>query len=454
MKKFLLLLGLSAIAAPAFAGVETTKYEDINGLTCTNLFNISRLQDVTEWNDTPAAEFNNKTRSMVGHNDNIVIAHSRTMVVGEESNDYAHLLVYNRYSGEFVKQVQITVGGEPLSGLLCANQIGCDDFGNYWLIGLTGSTEKSPIVIYHIKDLDTGEAEVAASLTVDPSESDAFGRHDYYDLVGDVTGKQCGTVMMTPVASGSQCFVVGFAREQGSDTWGPHMGGGEYYSQAMEETYPAEQTTWNGAPQIRIIRDEEHSGDLFYIDAFVTAPALYNTEGAMLDSFGACPELAPAVGPNGVAEFHMGDEDFLVYTNCDYDGKTAGSQVAVARLGEGQAFEGMTKYWELPQIGLGNISDTGSRMFGISPQVMADKNGKEGCYLTIYKCNNGLATYRLAAADYVDPVELGVKDIVADFDESAPVRYYNMQGIELTEPAAGTLVIRRQGSTSTKMLVK
>ncbi|MDE6395671.1 MAG: hypothetical protein K2K84_00195, partial [Muribaculaceae bacterium] len=423
MKKLLLPLGLMALSVNAFAGIETAKYDEANGLVCKNLFNISRSLNTEEWNATPAAEFNNKTRSMVGYGDNVIIAHSRTMVEGEDSNDYGHLLIYNRYTGAFVKQVQLTVNGEPLKGLLCANQIGIDDFGNYWLVGLTGDTSKSPFKIYHIKNVETGETELVAELTIPSDESDCYGRHDYYDIVGDVTGKQAGTVFMTPVANGSDCFVVGFERAQGSDEWGPHMDDGEYYSGTVEATYPAEQTTWNGAPMIRIIRDEDHSGTLYYLDAFVTNPTLYSTSGTMLESFASAPELAPKASPNGVAEFSMGDNDYLVYTLADYDGEK-GSQVNVVKLGANAAFEGMSLCWTLPAEGLGTLTDTGSRMFGIVPLVTQDKNGKNGCYLTIYKCNNGLATYLISEPEFVS--DLGaVNDITADEDLNAPVRYYN-----------------------------
>lgn len=451
MKKLLLPLGLVAMSLSAIAGVDPATYEPANGLECKNLFNISRAVDVEEWNATPAAEFNNKTRSMVGYGDNVVIAHSRTITVGEESNDFAHLLIYNRYTGAFVKQVQLTVNGEPLKGLLCANQIGVDDFGNYWLVGLTGDSSKTPFTIYHIKDLETGETEVAAQLTIPADEAECYGRHDYYDLIGDVTGKEAGTVFMTPVASGTDCYVVGFEREQGSDEWGPHMSDGGYYAQAMSSTYPADQTTWNGAPMIRIIRDEDHSGSLFYIDAFVTNPALYNTEGTMLESFASATDLAPAVGPNGVAEFNMGGIDYLVYTYCDYDGKEAGSQVAVVKLGEFATFEGMSKCWNLPAAGFGTISDTGSRMFGIVPYVVTDQAGKHGCYLSLYKCHNGFATYLISEPGFTG--QNAVSDIVND-NADAPVRYFNLQGIEVNEPAAGTLVIRRQGTQASKVLVR
>lgn len=51
--------------------------------------------------------------------------------------------------------------------------------------------------------------------------------------------------------------------------------------------------------------------------------------------------------------------------------------------------------------------------------------------------------------------ESGIEDIVTDnVDENAPVEYYNLQGIRLSDPAAGQIVIRRQGSKVSKILVR
>lgn len=53
---------------------------------------------------------------------------------------------------------------------------------------------------------------------------------------------------------------------------------------------------------------------------------------------------------------------------------------------------------------------------------------------------------------YEDKNAAGIEDIVAD--ENAPVEYYNLQGIRVDNPAAGSVVIRRQGANTTKVLVK
>lgn len=445
MLRNLLFLSAGAVCLSAAAIVEPDSYESYNDITCTNLYNISRAYSPDEFAATPMAEFNNKTRSMVCKDGKLYIAESRTMLDGEESNDFAHLIVVDQLTGDVEARTQLTLpDGAPVKGLLCANQIGIDDFGNLWFIGLTGNTESTPWKLYHIKDLAKGTVELIAELKVPADEAEAFGRHDYYDLVGDVTGVQAGTVVMSPVASGGDTYVVGFERAQGSDEWEPHMS--DYYASAMSETFPADQITWDGAPVIRIIRDDDHSGTMFYIDAFVTYPTPYNTDGTMIDSFAGSVDLVPQTNSNGVYEFHFADRDFLAYTYTDYD-KGVGTQVRIVEMGPDQSLSDMTLAWDLPGNGLGTVSDSGTRMMGICPNVVTDEDGNEGCYLSLYKCNGGLATYLLATPGF----KASVSDIVTDA-ANAPSMYYNLMGQPVMAPVKGQFLIERKGSKIEKII--
>ncbi len=46
-----------------------------------------------------------------------------------------------------------------------------------------------------------------------------------------------------------------------------------------------------------------------------------------------------------------------------------------------------------------------------------------------------------------------IEDVI-DNDDNAPVEYYNLQGVRINEPAAGQVVIRRQGSKVSKIVVR
>ncbi len=45
----------------------------------------------------------------------------------------------------------------------------------------------------------------------------------------------------------------------------------------------------------------------------------------------------------------------------------------------------------------------------------------------------------------------GVELLNPDSDASAPVKYYNLQGIRISNPKSGETLIRRQGATSSKV---
>ena len=48
----------------------------------------------------------------------------------------------------------------------------------------------------------------------------------------------------------------------------------------------------------------------------------------------------------------------------------------------------------------------------------------------------------------------GLNEVAVDNNENAPVEYFNLQGVRINEPAAGQVVIRRQGNKTTKLFVK
>lgn len=47
---------------------------------------------------------------------------------------------------------------------------------------------------------------------------------------------------------------------------------------------------------------------------------------------------------------------------------------------------------------------------------------------------------------------VGVEGIVNDADVNAPVRYFNLQGVEVAAPAKGEVVVKKQGSKATKVV--
>ena len=62
-------------------------------------------------------------------------------------------------------------------------------------------------------------------------------------------------------------------------------------------------------------------------------------------------------------------------------------------------------------------------------------------------------TNTVITLDPEDP-NAGLNDVIADSDVNAPVEYYNLQGMRVANPEAGQLVIKRQGKTVSKIVVR
>lgn len=464
MKKSLLIGAMALVAGTsAYAVTDGITYEAVNGITCENLWIDAIYKNFEGWAALPwmvdgmAPKARTACIGNVDGNDVVIVGYSKTMTVDDQSNDYAHLVIFDLKTGEILKTLQLTCDGQPIAGLLCANQVGCDNFGHVWVMGLVGKLVNedgtlSPITLYKVDDFETGACSIAAKLYVDEEEADvvtsATSRVDYSSLVGDITRKEARCTFMASSNCADLPLVLGWTCEQGSDTWEGAMDGAT--SVGIDDTYPSGVVSWASASMTRIILDDEYDNSNFYLDSWVTCPTIYQPSGAMVDSFGNAVELAPAIGTNGVGEFTLGDKNFIAYSVNQYVAPEY-CEVRVAELGENMAFEGMESYWLVPEGGLGNISDGGNRIHSVETKVYTDANGKQGAYLLTYKCANGIGVYAIAEEGWSDTG--AVNDVITD-NTYAPVEYFTLEGIRVANPTAGQLVIKRQGNQVSKELVR
>ena len=471
MKKSLLLASTALLCVgSAFAGVDPASYETVNGHVLKNRFLSSQYLDAAEWQAFPWMATPNYARTAclanVNGEDVVIVAASKVMEEGVVT-DRAVLHIVNLATGKLVKSFQPTVNGETINTLLGANQVGCDDAGNVWFASYyanayaaateTAAAHTVDINIYKVDDFNTGACSLAATVMLPEDEAEANGRIDYYDVVGDITREKSNCVIMCAVSGSQKPYVYGWDFEQGSDEFVGHFD--EYVSLDATETYAADQTQWGTAPMVRIVKDEDFSGDLFYVDGFNTVPALYNREMSMLESFASVDaELSPIpnAGTNGVGEFTINEVPFLVYSVNQYVAPQY-CGIAISELGDGMSFDGMKAYWDqVPAAGLGETSDGGARYHAVTTKVYTDSNGVEGAYLLTYKGANGLGIYTVAPEEWVDPNgDNGVNDIVADEDLNAPVEYFNLNGVKVgADNLTPGLYITRQGSSVSKKVVK
>ncbi len=448
MKKILLLATMALAASSAFAVTDGATYETIDGLECKNLWIADRFHNNYDFARYSFMEMGTRARTAciaklgeTNEDIKILVGWSPTITEGETSNDYAKIVVINFLTGKEERVIQCTYEGKPITGLLCANQIGCDSFGHVWIAGLLSSTLKTTGEgaaaqvtganahrVYQV-NMETGECTIVNDFALgedDYSVTNA-GRIDYCSLVGDVTLQQAPCVYMAAI-NGTAAPVYGFRAEQGAtgaEAWQPLMNDGSYYAQNFTETYPEGQASWNYlpswgySPMVAISKDQTFSGQLFYVDGFTTYPTLYNTTGGIVESFANAPDMVPTeTSTNGVAEFSIDDKDFVVYSLNQYakgydpDGKNLFCAARIAQLGEGQSFEGMKEMWVIPgDKGLGDVSDGGTRYHALDAVHIYDENGMDGVFVLTFKCYNGLAVYQVAPEGYCTPTVVKNDDV-------------------------------------------
>lgn len=477
MKKFLLLgaavIGLSFMASAqddqkVYTDGHTYEADAETGVTCKNKWVIDRIHTPEQFlNLQFVKDYATKARTAVidQAREKVYVGYSKSAVVDSTSNDYAHLVVFDLKTGKLEEELPLTYNGTAINGLLCANQVGIDDFGHVWVCGMYSDVNAKPAQIYVVKDFTTGECDLVGEWKLPDEETDAAGRIDYWDVVGDITGVEANAVCMGAVgttAAGEKLCLYRWELAQGATEWVANEDdfAGYVSNTDLAETYPADQVTWGqSSATVKIVAEEGFVGSMFYVDGFTTCPSLYQTSLTMVESFASATDLAPAVGCNGVNEFVLdGDgteKPYIAYVEAQYN-VSPGCRVNICQLGEGMAFEGMRKLWSIPEGGLGEVSDGGTRVHNINILKAANEDdGKQGVYLLTYKCNNGIGLYCIAEAGFNDtyPDAEGVEGIEMDEVIDGEAEYFNLQGVKVANPENG-LYIKKAGNKATKVLVK
>ena len=213
MKKFLLLgaavLGLSSMAtAKNVVDGHTYEADAETGITCKSKWIMDRIHTPETFLNLDFVKEkgpNARSAAIDTNRGKIYVGFSRTIATGEgdaaTSNDYAHLAIFDLETGEYEGLLPLICNNEPISGLLCANQVGIDDAGNVWICGMYSDVCSKPAQIYVVDNFETGECRNVGQWALPAEESDAGGRCDYWDVVGDITGETSNAVCMAAVGS-------------------------------------------------------------------------------------------------------------------------------------------------------------------------------------------------------------------------------------------------------------
>ncbi len=292
------------------------------------------------------------------------------------------------------------------------NDIKFDQAGNC-LIGacLTGATLCQTFFIY-IVDLETGACTklIEDYLWDNPGLDQVQFRFDAFGCAGDVTKNG---VVMAADANGSW-NVYRWLITDGVAGEGEQVA--ILLDPAVDQSLFINAAGYGTAPQI-FPQDEE--GSLFYVDGFNTLPMLFYgnpEEGAVLiDDFINVPtgtkvtnnegeEVSMNQGHNGLVEFQVGEEYFLLMAATNTAGSPTSAFALYKFADADRAFSGMEPLWYFPHNGMGSTTN-GCRTAVPSVDVVSDTEAT----LYIYANNNGYASYTLK----ITPTTTGVENVEA-----------------------------------------
>lgn len=456
MKKLLLSASMLMLAgASAFAVTDGQTYESIDGFNCENLWVFDRFHAEEAYMGNPIASKNARTATTDG----------TTIYVGL-SGETATIEKFDLKTGAYLGSLALTKGGEAFKGTLAVNQVGFDEYGHFYAATFSANSLGDGQYEVYTVDLTTGAVTSVGDLFFDGG----LGRIDYCDVIGDITGAEANATVMAVTCASDNMNVFKWVREKGSNEW---MGGwtGQATFQAIEagQTYPNNITGFSTGSVLKIVRDGSKSGNvnMFYIDGFTSAPALYGSDGAMIDNIsnadlkktdketgvttGTVPE--PALGTNGIAEGSVGKTNLMIYSEGQYDAPHK-CQAVITTVDENMSFESMKPLWIVPADGLGQTTD-GVRVHSLF--CLPQKDGS--ALLLTFKCYNGMGVYKITKKGD-DSVESNVVaaanitvngDVIAVSEVAETIEVFNVAGQKVAEarnasevaaPATGAYIVK------------
>lgn len=301
------------------------------------------------------------------------------------------------------------------------NDIKFDSEGNCLISGCITSQNQHFMV--YVVDLETGEAEliIDEKLGDNPDYAEIACRFDAFGVNGDVYGNAC---IMAADATGtfnSYRWLI----EDGE------VGQGEMISLLIDAESDKSLLInaqgelvggWGTAPQIF---PQDEYGALFYVDGFNTLPTLIDEGGMLVEDFIKCPAGTAlwnnpgdttklAQGLNGLQEFQVGDEYFMVMIATHTPSAPPSAFGLYKFADEARSFDGLEPLWYFPNNGLGSASN-GCRT--AVPSVEVDGNTAT---IYLYANDNGYGVYKFIVDPNYNPgtgvenveIELGARKMI------------------------------------------
>ena len=292
-------------------------------------------------------------------------------------------------TGEHLFEIQNEEGIWQQACIYPYNDIRFDNAGNC-LIGCCATTSNT-FFVYKV-DLTTGEATelIKERLYDNPDFLDNGYRLDAFGVYGDVNSR---AVIMATDANSFNVYKWTVTNGKAGKAEEINCTINPEDKSLLLTNGVLSVTNFGYCPQTTPI-----SENLFYVDGWSTLPMLFDTKGTLQDDFFNCPTGRKVAnnegdtctintGHNGVTEFQVGDERFLLMAATNTVGTPASTFALYKITDNTKRIASLEPLWYFPANGMGIATNT-SRVAIPSVEV---KDNVATLYL--YTGNNGYASY-------------------------------------------------------------
>ena len=341
--------------------VDNDTYAPVDGVSITN-----------DWIRSVKSNYDNFEQESYGtFNRSFTVLGDYLYLTGRSKNDATadcYLRAYSAKTGEWQRDIELP---EEVKGdYFPCNNVLVDDAGHLLISNMLLKINNTPLVLYLI-DPNSGDATWLASLTT----SDATGRIDHIDVLGDVT---TGNFQVFAALSRNN-QIIRWTLQNGTVT--------DTKVTAVNAFYPATAANFGTSPRIKALSSNE-----VIVHGAAIQPTKYNVEtGAIIDSFESNTALIKQGGASdGIDAFELCGKHFLLYSNGDYQ-TPEGHNYNLAMNANGDDFAGLNVLWTLPKNGMGVVNSTTMS----TPCVAVPGNRANEMELYMYVPGNGIAKYTM-----------------------------------------------------------
>ncbi|MFR9166114.1 MAG: T9SS type A sorting domain-containing protein [Dysgonomonas sp.] len=359
------------------------------------------------------------------------IAYKDGKVYMNDSSDPLNLYVFNADgtpvgTGKFALPTPIFEGATGVKNCV----IRADHAGHLVLANLVTSMQTGGLQVWVIDDENSMDAAVKI---LEYKTTDYECRMDHINVYGDVKGDGYIMGAISGAVENISNLVYKWEIQGGVVNPVPEV-------IIISQYYPASITTNGTAPFVLPITD-----DLFYLDGSNSLPTLYKQgdtpnqyneyTSELRESFlsaATAGTTIPQSTANGLADFMMGDDYYLVAGGNNHGDKTTKNIFYLYKLGAGGTFEGMQFLYSFPEAGLGTASNPAAAVVPVVNVV-----NETSAEIFIFANANGFGKYSFKIDNgnsIADMTEDNVADVklvngVLEFSDTVTsAEVYNLTG--------------------------